>query len=309
MVRTSIVICSYNQGNLLERALYCLKEQTAPSSTFEVIVVNDCSTDDTSERLESLLHRFSRSEALPRLISMTTTRNQGLANAANLGWHSARGTHVLFTDADCLPDKDWVEKMSSALEVHPVVAGGVDTPRSNYWLLSHNIAQFHPFLLRRREGETLFIAGANMGFRRHVLEGHAGFEEGRRSAPDNELVFRLHRAGVRVWFDPRARVEHRPERTNFRRAVAYAYHQARHSIHLRLRFGAMLRTPWWMGSPVLLRVLSPGIALGKTLQIFGRGLDGLRFLHTAPVIVCIKVAWCWGAARGLAASCGVESAS
>ena len=198
----SIVICTYNRADSLERALRSLACQTLPSNRFEVVVVDDGSTDGTEAVYKAMSRR------LHNLKYISSGTNVGTSRARNLGVGSAKGDQVLFTDDDCIAREDWVERMSSALEREPVVAGAIRSDESDYLKLCHNIAQFHPFMTGRNSGSPQFIAGANMGFRRAVLLELQGFYEGQRLAQDMEIVLRARSAGYHVFFAPDAIVTH-----------------------------------------------------------------------------------------------------
>lgn len=288
----SVILCTFNRARLLRRALEGLGRQTLTLDRFEVVVVNDGSCDDTAEVCARA------GEALPNLRAVSTGGNVGLAAAANLGVRAARGDHLLFTDDDCIAREDWAERTVDALRTSPIVAGAIASPRSPYLLLCHNVAQFHPFMGRRAAGPIGAIAGANMGWRRSILEELRGFDEASRT-PDTELVLRARRRGYGVHFAPEAVVTHVPERATLRVLLAYAAEHAASTILLRQEYRALLRTPFVLRAPSLLLLLAPLIALKVTGHIYLSRRELRREWRTAPVVYGLKLAWCWGAAWGL----------
>ncbi|OGD31469.1 MAG: hypothetical protein A2V45_09695 [Candidatus Aminicenantes bacterium RBG_19FT_COMBO_58_17] len=288
----SVILCTYNRVHRLERALRSLACQTVASEQFEIVVVDDGSTDGTAE----LCARAGRD--LPNLKYVSMGRNLGLAAAGNRGFRSARSEVLLFIDDDCLAQEDWVEGLTSALERHPLAAGAIQSPVSNYIKLCHNIAQFHPFMMRCTEGWAGSIAGANMGIRRSVLEELGGFDEKSR-VPDMELMLRARSRGHQVHFAPRAVVIHDPDRTSLAAVLKHASEHASKTILLHNQYDALLQTPFVLRSPGLILLAAPLIALVATLGIYANSPGLVRYSWTAPLVYAQKLAWCWGAARGL----------
>lgn len=87
----SLIITAYNYAQYIERAIRSALDQSLPKSEFEVIVVNDASTDETAQILENY-------QDVVRVFNLTT--NVGLSAARNFGIRKARGQNVVFLDAD-----------------------------------------------------------------------------------------------------------------------------------------------------------------------------------------------------------------
>ena len=292
MIVISVIICTYNRAPLLKRALKSLTCQTLRPDQFEVIVVNDGSSDHTAEVCKSI------SEEMPNLIYRSTDKNTGLGNAANFGVQSAKGDYLLFTDDDCIASKDWVERMGEALKKYALVAGSVSSPNSSFVEYCHNIAEFHPFMGGRSEGPIDFIAGSNMGFRRSLFDEMNGFSAGTMS-PDMEFILRAREKGYQIYFIPKAVVTHEHNRTSFSSIFRYSADHASETILLRNKYRLLLHTPFIFRSPILILLAAPVISLKVTAGIYLSNSKNVKFIWTAPVIYALKLAWCWGAARGL----------
>ena len=292
MMFASVILCTYNRVHLLERTLRSLACQTMTPEQFEIVVVDDGSTDGTPALCERAGRDFSN------LRYVAVGKNLGLAAAGNRGLRSARGEVLLFIDDDCLALEDWVESLTSSLEQHPLATGVIQSPVSNYIKLCHNISQFHPFMKRRTEGWAGSIAGANMGIRRLVLEELGGFDE-KSQVPDMELMLRARLKGHRVHFEPRAVVIHDPDRTSLATVLKNASEHASKTILLRKKYSSLLRTPFVLLSPGFILLAAPLIALMVTLKIYADGSGLVKYFWTAPLVFAQKLAWCWGAARGL----------
>jgi glycosyltransferase involved in cell wall biosynthesis len=288
-----VIICSYNRAKLLERALRSLARQTLSPDRFELVVVDDGSSDATASVCESL-----RRDGLPNL-KCVRTGHAGLASARNTGVRSTTAERILFMDDDCVAAPDWVERMIAALGRHPVIAGAVATSRDSFCRLCHNISQFYAFMPTRKPGPVDFIAGANMGFHRMVIQKVGGFEDNIRAAEDMEFILRARGDGYRPCFAPEAIVTHLPDRGTLAEIIRYAARHAESTILLRQQHRRILRTPFLLCSPALLLAGAPLISFKVTAGVYMGDRKLLRLWWTAPVVYATKLAWCVGAARAL----------
>ena len=289
----SVIIRTRNRAHLLSRALRSLALQTTGFETFEIIVVDDGSMDDTSDVCEKL------KPDLPNMRYIPMKEHFGIGRAGNVGLKTAGGDLLLFTDDDCIVREDWVERMVGALAQEPIVVGLISSPTKNRSILCHNIDEFHPFLPGRRAGPVDFIAGANMGVRRSVLEELKGFRESGQMCEDMELILRARQRGYRPYFRPDVVVTHDPDRGAFLTVLRHSAFRASETIHLRNQYRSLLQTPFVFRSPLLLLTCGPVIALKVTAKIYLGNRRLAKYLWAAPVIYLLKLAWCWGAARSL----------
>jgi GT2 family glycosyltransferase len=293
LVKVSVIIPTYNRAPLLTRILFLLSRQTLSPKLFEVIVVDDGSQDDTAKVCSMIRSK------LPNLKYISTGCNSGCAHARNRGIEVSSGNYILFTDDDCIPSKDWIERMIAALAHVPIVAGAVASTTSNYFRLCHNMSQFYPYMPGQKAGFIEFIAGANMGFERSVIEELGGFQKSTICAEDMDFVIRAREKGYRPFFVPDAIVTHDPDRTTLGEIMKYSAMHAAETICLRNEYRHVLKTPFILRSPLLILAAAPIIASKVTAGIYLRNLKLLKFLHTLPIVFLLKLAWCWGAAHGL----------
>ncbi|HZT71172.1 MAG TPA: glycosyltransferase family 2 protein [Terriglobia bacterium] len=104
-MKISVVVCTYNYGHLLPDALRSVAAQTCDD--FELLVVDDGSTDNTREVVESFRPHFHHFRYLQR-------RHAGPADARNAGVQAATGTHIAFLDADDLWSPDYLRSIQEA---------------------------------------------------------------------------------------------------------------------------------------------------------------------------------------------------
>jgi GT2 family glycosyltransferase len=247
-LRMSAVICSHNGARTLPVALESLGRQSLPSDQLEVIVVDDGSSDGTSELARAADARVVRLD-----------RNAGTARARNAGVAAARADIVAFIDDDCEADAQWAREVLRVFD-DPEVAGVggrvvPDSPNGfirRYLLLNNPLQPLGAELLepqsaiRRlvryvgrtvRGGEVpneLYAApGANLALRRAAVLDVGGFDEEIRFSPEDEdLCRRLHQRpdGAVLRFASTAVVTHHFDgrlRDIFRRARAYGRGTAR----------------------------------------------------------------------------------
>jgi len=291
----SVILCTYNRAGLLKRTLESLAQQNISPERYEVIVVDDGSDDETQELVRDMSSRHS----WIRLVS--TGKNQGSSRARNQGLKSATGYYVLFTDDDCIAQHNWVETMCAALDYEPIVAGSIKSPRSGYVKLCHNIAHFHPFMPGRRSGPVGFIAGANMGFQRGVIDELGGFDDGMMLAGDMQLCLRARSKGYQPYLNKEAAVMHDPDYISLAGSVKNSYAHASATILLRNEYRSLLGTPLILRKPASILLSSPLIALAVTAKIYLGNPRLLASFWTIPLVFFLKLVWCFGAAKGIRA--------
>ena len=117
-IEISVVICTYNRSDILKNVLETVVNQTVDQSFYEVIIVDNCSTDQT----ESQVRNFSR---LNTNIRYVLEKRVGLSHARNRGWKEARGRYVAYTDDDCELPEEWLTIALQIIEnVEPDIFGG-----------------------------------------------------------------------------------------------------------------------------------------------------------------------------------------
>ncbi|GIW09461.1 MAG: hypothetical protein KatS3mg061_0518 [Dehalococcoidia bacterium] len=195
----SVVIPAYNAATTLSACLTALLHQTVPLDPAEIIVVDDGSHDGTAATAACLG---------VRVICQPHT-NQAVAR--NRGAKAARGTILLFTDADCEPAPDWVERMLAPF-ADPTVAGVKGRYRTRQRgivprFIQQEFEQKYDHLRRSRQLD--FIDGYAAGYRRDIFFALGGFDPHYPPVEDIELSFRAARQGYRLVFAPDAVVYHR----------------------------------------------------------------------------------------------------
>jgi lipopolysaccharide/colanic/teichoic acid biosynthesis glycosyltransferase/glycosyltransferase involved in cell wall biosynthesis len=199
-VRFSVIVPSFNSRETIASCLEALLHQSVPPGEYEIIVVDDGSTDGTEEIVRGYDVTY-----LPQ-------PHRGPAAARNLGVAQAGGDIVLLTDADCVPAADWIEKMSLPFEDDEIVGvKGVYRTRQQELMARFIQLEYEDKYKRMRKHRFIdFIDTYSAGYRRDVLLTNDGFDSGfpGASVEDQELSFRLAKRGYKMVFQPEAVVYH-----------------------------------------------------------------------------------------------------
>ena len=222
----TILIATYNRARLLDRTLGSLRElQVAPGRTWEVIVVDNNSSDDTGAVVERHARTF------PVSLRYLFEKKQGRSSALNAGISAASGRVIATTDDDVLVDVAWLDAALDAL-LHPAdpaiaYAGGpvaplwesdpppwLDLTRGDLWgTIAIQDHGDRPFIYEERQKVPL---GANMAATREFFvrvgdfRADLGRSSGRRVLGQEvpELLARARAAGLRGQYVPAMRVRH-----------------------------------------------------------------------------------------------------
>lgn len=214
----SVIVCTYNRADRLQLALEALTKQSLPSSRFEVLVVDNRSTDNTAAVCQAFQAQFAHFRYLYEPI-------QGLSKARNTGWQAAQSAHIAYLDDDAIPCEGWLEAILTVFEtVHPkpVSIGGPiyplwEVPRPDW------ISPVMETLFTMLDGgdkprwfnEDEYPWGANVIYRRDALAAAGGFCEqlGRKgqkllSGEETLLNATLKAQGEKFYYSPQAWVSH-----------------------------------------------------------------------------------------------------
>lgn len=195
--RLSVVVPTYNRSSFLRRCLQSLESQTLDAAAFDVIVVDDGSTDNTRE----VSDRFRRRGTI-RLLYVRGA-HAGPAAARNLGVASARGEIVAFIDDDCEARMDWLAQIAVPFRASSIA--GVEGK-----VVRHPACTPFTHFVENLTGRQYLTA--NMAYRREVLEKVGGFDERypHAAAEDWDLAFRVLDSGGAIAFCADAEVVHAP---------------------------------------------------------------------------------------------------
>ncbi len=269
----SVIIPSYNSGTTIITCLNAI-EKAAEEIPAEIIVV-DSSDDETKELLEK------RDD-----ISLIRSENRLYpGEARNVGAEKASGKILCFTDADCIPDKDWLKEIvASRPHIIRAVVGGCllnGTPTSIVGTAEY-FSEFSSFLPGMSKRRVRFLPTANLAISKEdflLVSGFRSLEKGSDVAFGRDCTER----GIPIIFNPTIKVTHR-NRTNLRDFL---------KNQERLGMGAgRTRKSFKMRGSTVARIpfLWPFVPLARFLRICARSIiyghgQRINFLGSLPIIL------------------------
>jgi glycosyltransferase involved in cell wall biosynthesis len=248
----SVVVPARNVADTLRQQLDALAAQTwAPG--FEVVVVDNGSTDDTPKIVAEYAARDSRF----RLVE--APHGSGVSFVRNRGIEAARAPSIAICDGDDIVGAQWVAAMGDALAVHDVVTGPMDVDTLNpAWLVATR-GRFPADRPRTYHGIFALAPGGNIGMRVAAWERAGRYDEAFSGPEDADFSLRLWMLGIDVAFAPDAVLQYRyrgEARALFRQGRFYG--RGRPLVNKRIRATGRARVPrfagWKSWAALLLRV-------------------------------------------------------
>lgn len=203
----SVIVPVFNDAARLVLLLDALDRQTYPKSRLEILVVDNGSQED----VQTPVRRRG-----PPFVALHEPRPGSYA-ARNKALEVARGEVLAFTDADTIPDPDWLAQGVEALHEHPeagLVAGRIRVfPAGKHRTWVERFEMLYAFPQERFVRDQHFGATANVFTRRSVMDRVGPFNPALMSGGDREWGQRVHAAGLPVLYEPKAVVAHPARRT------------------------------------------------------------------------------------------------
>jgi len=196
----SIVIPAYNAEATISECIEALLLQSVPRSQFEVIVVDDGSTDTTQEIATSYG------------VKVLCQPHRGVGAARNLGVDQAQGEIILFTDADCAPGHDWIETLMQPFHDSEISgAKGIYKTCQREVIARFAQLEYEDKYDKMSKDEYIdFVDTYCAAYRKSVFGKDGGFDPTfHRSGEDVEFSYRLAEKGHKMVFVPQASVYHR----------------------------------------------------------------------------------------------------
>lgn len=213
MLKLSVVICTYNRERFLPDALESLKKQTAPASVYEIVIVNNNSTDKT----ETISLDFKNNN--PNLnITYCVEANPGLSFARNRGIVEAQADLISFIDDDGIAREDYIENLITSFETHKTYGaiGGKVIPiyeekTEPVWMSKYiqGVVSKVDYGDKIVDFTKKYPAGCNMAFRKDLFAKFGNFNTDLVYRGDDKFVFTNFKSkGVKILYDPTVFVNH-----------------------------------------------------------------------------------------------------
>jgi glycosyltransferase involved in cell wall biosynthesis len=251
MPKLSLIICAFNRCESVKALLECLLVQETAHDNHEILLVDNNSSDDTRGMVESYIPKFEGR------LRYFLESEQGKSFALNLGIRESRGDILVFTDDDCLVEKDYLSQVEKFFQengdgvdfmggkILPCWSG--DCPGwlrdvlsektsgefsdERYWrkvffrgplaILDYGSKPFRVDNSQKSYRGFLFY-GPNMAVRKGAFEKVGGYAADRVITQDTEICLRLIKSGMKGWYAPDVRVYHR---VDARRLTPQYYYQ------------------------------------------------------------------------------------
>lgn len=200
----SLCIIAYNEEEALGGLLQQVKAQTFPKKNIEIVLVDSGSEDKTKELMEDFASQNVLSYMGMQVLD-NPRRNQ--AAGWNVAISAAKGDIIIRVDAHAEIPEDFVAQNVALIESGEDVCGGarpskLDSPtpmKEMLFLAESSMFGSSPASYRRKSGEKKYVSSVFHGaYRRQVFEKVGGFNEDLGRTEDNELHYRIRKAGYRI---------------------------------------------------------------------------------------------------------------
>jgi glycosyltransferase involved in cell wall biosynthesis len=257
-LKASVAICVFNEEEYVAKCIEELLGQTFRD--FELIVVDDHSTDNTADLVRSFKDekiKYFRNE-----------KQLGLTKSRNVSLSLCDGEYVFFTDGDCTVAKDWIEQGIKTLEANRCAA-----VEGRICYVSNDYEPTFSDHVMKNEAPGNFMTG-NIAYRRDILERVGGFDEKYIYLSDRNLGLKVLRAGGRTCYNPNMIVYH-PRVTMSIRQFVRSENHLKDRVHLFKEFRDRERTIWRIVYPrdLVAIVFPPAILLSPLINRYRKWED------------------------------------
>ena len=227
--KATIAICTYNRASLLQLCIESLSNLKFPNTDFEVVVVDNNSSDNTEEVYKQMASRF------PQLkLNYIKESQQGVGYTRTRGAREAKGEIVAYIDDDCMADENWLQYIVDFYFKHPgaMSTGGKIVPKylvpvagwfgKYFWGLVGHYDQGNKIFQMRG---VRYPSGANMHFRKAAFEKYGYFDgnlgrsgKSLMAGEEKAMYLKLINYDEEVYYLPHVVVHHHVEGNKFDKA-------------------------------------------------------------------------------------------
>lgn len=208
----SIMVPAHNESIVIKQTVESLLRLDYPKDKFEVIVINDNSTDDSAEVLEKIRQTNINGDILTIINTDAKTGGKGKSNALNIGYEKCKGEFIAIYDADNTPERDALRylacELASNADLGAVIGKFRTRNKDATWLTKFINIETLAFQWMAQAGRwNIFrlctIPGTNFIIRRSILDAIGGWDI-KAVAEDTEISFRIYMMGYKIKFLPQA---------------------------------------------------------------------------------------------------------
>lgn len=226
MKKVSVVIPAYNAEKTLQK---CLESVLANSyNNYEVIAVDDCSTDSTKEIIKNINNS--------KLKLIQNKENKGAAASRNLAIRKAEGEVILLLDSDSYVKKDWIERhviLHEKTEAD-IIGGGIEGVHKTVWGKADNFCSWWTSIPDTKDHyiKKLHLPTNNLSFKKNILEKIGYLDEGLKTGEDAEFCFRALKKGLKIFFKGDLVISHY-DKDSYRDFINHQAAWGKHVIQMR----------------------------------------------------------------------------
>lgn len=207
----SVMVPAHNEGKVIGKTVEALLALDYPHERYEIIIINDNSSDNSAELLAGIQAR-NPGRNLIVINTDKITGGKGKSNALNIGFARSRGELIAIYDADNTPERPALRYLAAEITADPslgAVIGKFRTRNRNASILTRFINietlsfQWMAQAGRWRLFKLCTIPGTNFIMRRHIVESIGGWDV-KAIAEDTEISFRIYMMGYKIKFQPKA---------------------------------------------------------------------------------------------------------
>lgn len=223
--------------------------------------------------------------------------------ARNIGANAACGDFIVFIDADCIADENFLEQHIEAHRINQnsLIGGAVRlSAEKKYWILADNVSTFHEILLHTKPGIREILPSLNLSIPKQLWNEIGGFDPTFPTAAgeDADLSYRARKFGIKVHFTKNAIVEHRHQRGSLKALLIHAFNFGRFSLKFNPKYEPYSTLSKLINDyPILLIIFSPVLACKVIVKILFNERLPFRYWHVLPAVFLSKMAWCFGARK------------
>lgn len=207
LINVTVIVPMYEQWHLVSQLFNALEQQDLPKHCWECLLVDNGSQE------------VPPSSQLPSFVTLLHCQKPGSYAARNVAIAHAKGELLVFTDSDCVPDRDWLSLLWSAHKsqsTQSLLAGGVKVTKFEDG--PHNIVELYDSAMGLPQARYIrrgYAVTANLSIPVEVMDKLEGFDDSRFSGGDADFCRRAASQGIALTYIPEASVRH-PARSSFR---------------------------------------------------------------------------------------------
>ncbi len=278
-IKVSVVIPTYNDSPIA--CLKALANQSVSREMYEVIVVDNAS-DKTD--IKKIVDKF-------KLVRYIQEPRKGVYFARNSGWRDAKGDIIAFTDADCIPDKNWIIQIIDSFNNPKIVAlgGSIVKTAPHSWIERNqqSLANGQTTLRYKSYSKTPYIIAANMIFRKSLIAKLDGFNELFTSGGDVDFSWRVINSGNKIYLNKKAFIFHYPRPTITDYFKQYYCYGVGHPLLYKIYNPNKLI---YIDTKNIINLLTSFIqvpTIGLLSYIFSLGKNESIFYHYLEMVKCV----------------------